>query len=64
MLDKLIFTGPELARAFSVDFSTISEMEVMTDPLPYFTIPGHYEHFYPVEAVSAWAVRQCEQGQR
>ena len=64
MLDKLIFTGPELARAFSVDLYTISEMEAMADPLPYFTIPGHHEHLFPLEAVSAWAVRQCGQGQQ
>ena len=64
MLDKIIFTGAELARAFSVDYATSRELEAMTDALPYFTIPGHNEHFYPVEAVSAWAARQCEQVQR
>ena len=64
MLDKIIYNGPELARAFGVDLARIGEMEVMADPLPFFIIPGHHEHLYPLEAVSAWAVRQCEQGQR
>ena len=64
MLDKIIYNGPELARAFGVELARISEMEAMADPLPFFIIPGRHEHLYPLEAVSAWAVRQCKTGQR
>lgn len=59
-MDKVIFNRPELCKAMGVTSAIIDELEKRSnDPLPYFTLEGNYEHLYPVEAVSAWAARQC-----
>lgn len=63
-MDKIIYNASELCGALGVTRYIITVMEQGADPLPFFTLPGSAEHYYPRIAVEAWAARQCEQGQR
>lgn len=61
MTPKIALNGVELCAALGVDRFTIADLEEMpNDPLPFFELPGRYEHLYAVKAVSDWAARQCE----
>ena len=58
---KIALNGTEMCAALGVNRQKIEELEqLLSDPLPYFVLPGCYEHLYPVEACSAWATRQAE----
>ena len=62
-IQKIIYNGEELCTALGINRITLDKLEHSADPLPFFTIPGSFEHLYPLSAVSEWAARQCDRQQ-
>ena len=60
-IQKIIFNAEEICQSLGINRITLDKLEHSADPLPFFTIPGSGEHLYPLETVSKWASRQCEQ---
>ena len=58
-IQKVIYNRTELAQALGLVYKDIDALEALPDPIPFFTLESA-GHLYPVRAVEAWAMRQCD----
>lgn len=58
-IQKVIYNRIELAQALGLAYNDVDTLEELPDPIPFFTL-DRVGHLYPVHAVEAWAIRQCD----
>ena len=58
-IQKIIYNRIELAQSLGLAYNDVDALEAMTDPIPFFTL-DRVGHLYPVRAVEAWSMRQCD----
>ena len=58
-IEKVIYNRAELVQALGIVYNDVETLEALPDPIPFFTL-DRVGHLYPVRAVEAWAIRQCD----
>lgn len=54
-MEKIALNCAELCHALGINRATVDRLEQYEQcPLPFFSLPGSYEHLYSFSAVSKW----------